>query len=162
MTDFELRPIQPADNQAVAQIIREVMATFGAVGDGFSSADAEVDFMFENYDNPRSKYYVLENSDGKLVGCGGIAPLKDGDADTCELKKMYFYPEARGFGLGELMLRRLLEDARKIGFSKMYLESLAKMDKAVRLYEKLGFEKLPGNLGNTGHTSCGLFYLKNL
>ncbi len=46
---YKIRPIRPEDNPAVAQIIRQVMTEFGAVGCGFSIEDDEVDSMFEAY-----------------------------------------------------------------------------------------------------------------
>lgn len=162
MSSFKMRPIQTSDNQQVAQLIRTVMTTFGAVGEGYSIQDPEVEAMAEAYSNPRSIYYILENASGEIAGAGGIAPLRGGDEDTCELKKMYFYETARGHGLGAKMLQQLIEDARQRGFKKMYLESISAMKQAIKLYEKVGFEKLEGKMGNTGHTGCGVFYLKNL
>lgn len=159
---FSFRPVQPADNPQVANIIRTVMTEYGAVGRGYSIEDPEVDNMFEAYDNERSHFLVLETPDGRLAGCGGIAPLRGGDADTCELKKMYFLPEARGQGLGRALVTCLEEEARRRDFRVMYLETIASMQEANRLYQRLHFEPLPGPMGNTGHTACGLFYRKRL
>ena len=44
---------------------------------------------------PRTVYYVV-TKEKKILGGGGIAPLKDGDPSVCELQKMYFSPKARG------------------------------------------------------------------
>lgn len=159
-TSFRFRPIRPDDNPRVAEIIRTVMTEYGAVGQGFSIEDPEVDAMFEAYDTDRSYFLVLETTDGRLVGCGGIGPLAGGDADTCELKKMYFFPEARGRGQGRKLVTILEEEARRCGFRYMYLETIAAMQKANRLYQRLGFQPLAGPMGNTGHTGCGLFYGK--
>jgi len=159
---FSFRPVQPADNPQVANIIRTVMTEYGAVGRGYSIEDPEVDNMFEAYDNERSRFWVLQTPDGRLIGCGGIAPLRGGNPDTCELKKMYFLPEARGHGLGRMLVTRLEEEARRCDFRFMYLETIASMQEANRLYQRLQFEPLPGPMGNTGHTSCGLFYGKRL
>ncbi len=162
MSDFTLRPIRPEDNPQVARIIRTVMTEYGAVGTGYSIEDPEVDAMFETYDNPRSRFFVLETADGRLVGCGGIGPLRDGGPDTCELKKMYFFTEARGQGQGRRLVEMLEAEARRVGYRYMYLETIAAMQEANRLYQRLGFEALSGPMGNTGHTSCGLFYGKVL
>ncbi len=54
-----IRPIRPADDAAVAAIIRTVMASFGASGSGFASQDPEVDAMSASYAAPRSVYFVL-------------------------------------------------------------------------------------------------------
>jgi putative acetyltransferase len=159
---MKLRPIQPTDNAAIASIIRTVMPEFGARGPGFAINDPEVDAMYEAYSIPRAAYFVLQNDDGKVVGGGGVAPLVGGEADTCELRKMYFLPEARGGGHGKRTLETCLARARELGFKTMYLETLTGMDAAMRLYEKFGFEKLPKAMGATGHFSCDRWYARSL
>jgi putative acetyltransferase len=49
--------------------------------------------MFEEYNKPKSVYYVVENN-GKVVGSAGV--LENEAATICELQKMYFLPETRG------------------------------------------------------------------
>lgn len=156
-----LRPITPADNPQVAHIIRTVMTEYGAVGKGFSIEDPEVDAMFEAYDTPRSIYLVLE-LEGRVVGCGGIAPLRGGDEHTCELKKMYFLPEGRGKGWGRALMVQLEKEAAERGFDTIYLETIERMAEANQLYQKMQYAALPGQMGNTGHSSCGLFYAKKV
>lgn len=152
-----LRFIQPADNPEIARIIRTVMPEFGASGEGFAIHDKEVDDMYHAYSGPRCAYLVCHF--GKtIVGGGGIAPLLGGDENTCELKKMYFLPEGRGKGLGQAVLTECLQSARKIGYEFCYLETFNTMKSAMKLYEKNGFKKIPGPLGNTGHFSCDTFY----
>ncbi len=157
-----LRPIQIKDNEAVANIIRTVMTEYGAVGKGFSIEDPEVDHMSEAYTHAKAAYYVIEANDGRLLGCGGIAPLEGGEDGICELKKMYFYPELRGLGWGKRLVQCLEEEARKRGFDTMYLETLVRMDEANRLYRHLGFMQISGPKGSTGHNSCDQFYEKKL
>ncbi|HWE26771.1 MAG TPA: GNAT family N-acetyltransferase, partial [Polyangia bacterium] len=90
-----IRPIRSEDDRFVAAIIRAVMPEFGAKGPGFAINDPEVDFMTAAYARPRSAYFVVADGE-RILGGGGIAPLDAGDATTCELRKMYFLPEARG------------------------------------------------------------------
>jgi putative acetyltransferase len=157
-TEFRIRPIAASDDAAVAAIIRTVMPEFGAVGDGFAINDPEVDWMHRAYSAPRSAYFVLE-SDGQVIGGGGVAPLAGADADVCELRKMYFLPQARGLGAGRAMMTRCLDAARTLGFRHCYLETLRGMDAAVALYERTGFQPLPAPMGATGHGGCNRFYL---
>jgi putative acetyltransferase len=159
---LSIRPSTPADNPRLAHIIRTVMTSYGAVGPGFSIEDAEVDHMHEAYNHARAILYVIEDEEGTVLGCGGISPLQDGEPDTCELKKMYFLPEARGHGIGRRLVTTLEADARERGFRYMYLETLHTMVEAGRLYQKMAFDPLPGPMGNTGHSGCGLFYGKVL
>jgi len=160
---LRIRPIEPGDDPAVASIIRAVMPEFGARGPGFAIDDPEVDFMSRAYGRPGAAYFVVEREDtGRVVGGAGVAPLEGGDAVTCELRKMYFLPEARGLGLGERVLRRCLTVARALGYERCYLETLEGMKAARRLYERFGFERLPRPLGATGHFGCDAWYALDL
>jgi len=152
-----MRPIRTDDEAAVAAIIRTVMPEFGASGPGFAIHDPEVEHMARAYERPGAAYWVVE-SDGRVVGGGGIAPLDGGPPGTCELRKMYFLPEARGKGLGATLLRQALEAARSLGYSRCYLETMTGMADAQRLYEHLGFQRLPRPEGATGHFSCDRWY----
>jgi putative acetyltransferase len=152
-----IRPLQSKDNPAIRDIIRTVMPEFGASGKGFAIHDAEVEDMFAFYTRPRCAYFVWEEA-GKILGGGGVAPLEGGDADTCELTKMYFLPEGRGKGLGQHVLTECLQAAKALGFTYCYLETFNTMKRAMKLYEKNGFEKIPTAGGSTGHFACDTFY----
>lgn len=158
---FLIRPIEPRDNAAMAAIIRRVMPEFGADGPGFAIHDAEVDTMYEAYAQPRSAYFVVER-DGAVIGGGGVAPLEGGDPTVCELRKMYFLPEARGIGAGTAMMTRCLDAARAHGFARCYLETLTGMDAAQALYQRSGFTQIGAPMGGTGHFSCDRFFIREL
>ena len=161
MSEFSIRPITASDDPAMAAVIRTVMPEFGAVGDGFAINDPEVDWLSRAYAEPRCAYFVIER-DGRVLGGAGVAPLTGGDPDVCELRKMYFLPEARGAGAGAAMMTRCLDAARQIGFKRCYLETLSGMDAAMRLYERSGFRRIAGSMGATGHGGCNAFYLLDL
>jgi len=160
---LNLRPIQASDDAAIATIIRTVMPEFGARGPGYSINDPEVDHMTQAYAIPRAAYFVaVDPLTRQVLGGGGIAPLEHGDEDVCELRKMYFLAEARGRGAGAQMLAQCLDAARGFGFRRCYLETLARMDAARRLYVRAGFRKIEGAMGHTGHSSCDSFFLLDL
>ncbi|GAB2514469.1 GNAT family N-acetyltransferase [Lysobacter humi (ex Lee et al. 2017)] len=161
MTAYSIRPIEARDDATVASIIRSVMPEFGASGAGFAINDPEVDWMSRAYSSPRSAYFVVEVDD-RVVGGGGVAQLEGGDAGTCELRKMYFLPEARGLGAGATLMARCLDAARGFGFERCYLETLTGMDAAMRLYERSGFRRIDAPMGATGHGGCNTFYLRAL
>lgn len=158
---YDLRPIIEQDDLQVAQVIRTVMPEFGADGPGFAIHDPEVNAMTLAYDRPRASFFVVTRL-GRVVGGAGVAPLDGGPPDTCELRKMYFLPEARGLGLGRVMLQRCLQRARAIGYRYCYLETLERMSEARRLYEASGFVRIDGPRGDTGHPSCDTFYQLDL
>ena len=158
---FLIRPIEPRDDSAVAAIIRSVMPEFGAAGEGFAIHDAEVDSMSTAYARARSAYFVVE-IDGRIAGGGGVAPLEHGEPDVCELRKMYFLPEARGLGAGHAMITLCLDTARRLGFGRCYLETLTGMDAAQHLYRRHGFLPLCSPIGKTGHHGCDRWFIRAL
>lgn len=162
---YSIRTIRAADREAVAALIRTVMPEFGASGPGYAINDPEVDDMPAAYRTTRAAYFVVARAgkDGDVVvGGGGYAPLAGGDPDTCELRKMYFYPELRGLGLGQELLSTCIERARRAKFTRMYLETLGHMSQARALYERNGFVRLERPMGETGHFSCNAFYVRDL
>jgi putative acetyltransferase len=156
-----IRPIAASDDAAVAAIIRTVMPEFGAKGPGFAINDPEVDHMSSAYARPRAAFFVVTDG-SRVIGGGGVAPLEHGDEKTCELRKMYFLPEARGRGAGAALLHRCLVAARSFGYATCYLETLARMDAARKLYARFGFKPLCAPMGNTGHFSCDSYYALDL
>jgi len=158
---MQIRSIEARDDARIAEIIRTVMPEFGATGCGFAINDPEVDWMSRAYSRPRCAYFVVEDGN-EVLGGGGIAPLDGGEDDTCELRKMYFLPQARGRGAGAAMMQRCLDAARNLGFRRCYLETLSGMDAAMKLYERSGFRRIDAPMGDTGHGGCNTFYLRAL
>lgn len=161
MDNWIIRKIQKEDNQAVAQLIRDVFDELNIPKVGTAYEDPYLDLMFEEYNKPRSVYYVVE-SGGRIVGGAGVAPLANEAEVYCELQKMYFLPETRGKGIGSQMMEKCLQSARDFGFEKCYLETMPFMLDAQKLYRKVGFENICSPMGSTGHTSCPVWMLKDL
>ncbi len=153
---YTIRPIDQADNEAIAAIVQRVTAEIGATGCGSSSEDPEVADMFSAYSAPEAAFFVVE-SRGRVLGCGGFGPLSGGPEGTCELRKMYFLPELRGQGAGRELLELCLDEARKAGFGYCYLETRDSMAVAKILYQHHGFEMLDERMGDTGHFMCRTF-----
>ncbi len=161
MEAIEVRPIAARDAPEMARIIRRVMTEFGAVGAGYSIEDAEVDDMFAAYRASDRAFFVALRG-RELFGGAGIAPLEKGPAGMCELRKMYVLDAARGLGVGRRLLELCLAAACERGFHTCYLETLATMTQARRLYEKFGFTPIASPLGCTGHHGCDAWYVLDL
>lgn len=158
---MRIREIQPQDNAPIAAVIREVFIADNFPKTGTAFADIQLDFMYEVYEKPGATYFVLEN-DGKIIGGVGISQLENSTENICELQKMYLLQEARGKGIGFQMILKCLEKAIEFGYKKCYLETLPEMLTAQHLYQKAGFEYICAPMGNTGHTTCPIWMLKNL
>jgi len=161
MNDFLIRTIEPGDNPRLAKIVRDTLAEFGANHPGTVYFDPTTDNLFELFQKRGSIYYVAI-LDGEIVGGGGIYPSDGLPPDTCELVKMYLLPAGRGIGLGKMLIQKSIETASSLGYSRIYLESMPELKKALEVYQRFGFEYLPGPMGNTGHTGCELWMLKTI
>ena len=161
MENYSIRKIKKEDNQAVAALIRAVFDELDIPKVGTAYEDPYLDLMFEEYNKPKSVYYVVEK-DGIVVGSAGIAPLANEAVSICELQKMYFLPEMRGIGIGAEMMEVCLQSAKNFGYEKCYLETMPFMLAAQKLYKKAGFEYISAPMGSTGHDSCPVWMLKEL
>ncbi len=153
-TTLEIRPIRRDDDDEVARIIRVVMEEYGSTGEGSSYHDEEIDAISLSYGVDGAAYFVVWDGE-RILGGGGFGPLAgDESRSTCELRKMYFLPEARGRGLGRAMVEQCLDAARAAGYRTCYLETMSSMTEARKLYEAIGFETTSRPLGDTGHFGC--------
>lgn len=113
----------------------------------------------------RSAYFVVCSSsdDSTIVGGCGVAPLVGcADGSVAELRKMYLLETARGRGVGSQLIALAIEQARRLAFKQIYLETVEGMVHAIKLYEKFGFRRIPNAMGNTGHQVCAVRYLLDL
>jgi len=156
-----IRPIQPQDNAALAAIIRNALAEFGANKPGTVYFDPSTDALYELFQTPGS-IYLVATEDDQLLGGAGIFPSAGLPAGFAELVKMYLHKPARGKGLGRLLIDRCLQEAKQMGYKSIYLETMPELSKAVSVYEKFGFRYLDGPMGNTGHFGCDVWMLKDL
>lgn len=161
MSAIVIREIQPHDNEQIAAVIRSVFISDNYPKTGTAFVDKQLDFMFETYDKPKALYFIVEEN-GKIIGGAGVSQLDNSTENICELQKMYFLQEARGKGIGFRMIQKCLEAAKQLGFEKCYLETLPEMLAAQHLYKKAGFEYLCSPMGNTGHSTCPVWMIKDL
>ena len=156
-----IRPINESDNKHISVILREVLIEMDIPRIGSAYEDPEINNMYESYQSNRSIYFVVEENN-KILGGAGINQLKNGDVNICELQKMYFHKSIRGRGFGDKMIELCLNFAVESNYKKCYIETMPNMVDAQKLYIKKGFKYIDNPLGNTGHTACPIWMLKNL
>ena len=156
-----IRPINESDNKHISVILREVLIEMDIPRIGSAYEDPEINNMYESYQSNRSIYFVVEENN-KILGGAGVNQLKNGDINICELQKMYFHKSIRGRGIGDKMIELCLNFAVKSNYKKCYIETMPNMVYAQKLYIKKGFKYIDNPLGNTGHTACPIWMLKNL
>lgn len=154
---MKIREIETRDNKQIEQVIRACLKEFGGDRSGLAWEDPHLGYLSEIYQGDRSRYWVIEQ-DGKVVGGCGIGPLERVEG-VCELQKMYCLPEIRGTGAAHQLMTTAMDFART-RYEQCYIETLSNMEAANRFYQKYEFVALERPLGDTGHYSCDVWYLR--
>jgi GNAT superfamily N-acetyltransferase len=89
---------------------------------------------------PDGVFLVVRDDEGRAIGCGGVCRF---EGTRAELKRMYVVPEARGRGLGGLLLVELEAEARRLGYARIVLETGDRQPEALGLYASAGYERIP-------------------
>jgi GNAT superfamily N-acetyltransferase len=84
-------------------------------------------------------FFVIRDS-GVPAGCGGIKLF---GTEYGEIKRMYVRPQFRGLGFAKLLLDHLTDHARERGVGLLRLETGIHQHAAIRLYEQVGFRRIP-------------------
>lgn len=162
MTDkIEIRKVQPNDNHTLASLIRKVFEEHDAPTQNTVYSDPTTDHLFELFNLPNAVLWVavLNNS---IAGCAGIYPTEGLPSSHAELVKIYLSAQSRGKGIGKALIEQCFLSAKNFGYTHLYLESMPEFATAVSMYKKLGFTNLPAAMGNSGHTACDIWMIKEL
>jgi ribosomal protein S18 acetylase RimI-like enzyme len=101
----------------------------------FQDIDAELDGLPGEYAPPRGALFVAVEGPLHLA----MIALRPLDRTTVEMKRLYVRPEARGRGLARQLIARLCDEARRLNYIEIRLDTLPNMGEAQAIYETLGF-----------------------
>jgi putative acetyltransferase len=100
--------------------------------------DAELSGLPGKYAPPRG-CLLLARLDERPAGC---VALREIDADTCEMKRMFVAPTFQGKGLGRALAEAIIYEAKTIGYTTMRLDTSVRQVEALGLYQSLGFREI--------------------
>lgn len=162
MNNYNIRKIDFKDDAAILAIARRCFEEFGAPLTGSVYCDPRMEHLSKEFERNDAEYWVIENTDGEVLGGAGFYPTEGLPAGMAEVVKLYFSPKLRGHGFGRNMLSLVEERAKEHGFTQLYIESFPEFSKAVSLYEKFGFRHIPHALGNSGHPAVTIWMVKDI
>ena len=148
---LHIQPMRPEQVEAakrvvaaVAQELWGVPGTLDEVLEEFTRRGwrlVDMEDLHGHYFGNGGTFRVLLDEE-RVVGTGGVRRL---DAQTAELKRMWFLAEVRGHGYGRRMLEELIAWTRDAGYKRLRLDVAdpPKQEAAVALYRKLGFVEIP-------------------
>jgi putative acetyltransferase len=124
--------------QSVRALFQEYWSSFGFTP-CFQNFDSELAALPGKYAPPQGRL-LLATVNGQPAGCVALRPF---DQTRGEVKRLYVRPQFRGSGLGEALMRALVDEARDIGYSELIADTIPNvMAIALAMYERLGFEHI--------------------
>jgi ribosomal protein S18 acetylase RimI-like enzyme len=136
--EITIRPAAwPADREEVRALFREYAAwlDFDLC---FQDFERELAELPGEYASPRGTV-LLAWGGGAVAGGVALRPLEEG---ICEMKRLYLRSGFRGRGLGRRLAEEVIAEARRLGYTRMRLDTLATMTEANTLYDTLGFRDI--------------------
>jgi putative acetyltransferase len=153
--EFAIRPATPADIPAVREMLREYVDWIG-LDLAFQEIDQELAGLPGEYAPPRGALFIAEDH-GHLVAMIALRPLDERaclsglssvaqsakvearSAKAGEMKRLFVRPAARGQGLAKRLIACVLDEARRLGYTEIRLDTLPMMGDAQALYAAMGF-----------------------
>lgn len=139
LSEILIRPFQPGDEVPFRQLNEAWISKY------FVIEDAERDILNDPVGNILAigGQIFMATAESLPVGCCALIPMQP---DGFELAKMAVAENLRGKGIGRKLLEYAITQARKLGASRLYLETNRKLANAIHLYESVGFERVSPDL----------------
>ena len=125
-----------------AEVRRLIAAYLGSLDFdiGFQGLDPELEDPAASYGPPSGAALLARTGDGRAVGFTGVrAWTSPGPGGDAEMKRMYVEPAGRGLGLGRALGEAAVDEARRLGYRRLLLDSRTSLVAACALYRSLGF-----------------------
>lgn len=126
----------PVDLEGIRTLFTEYQEELG-VDLCFQGFEEELASLPGKYMLPKGGLLLVKSGTGEPVACAAYRPL---EGITCELKRFFIRPNYRGQGIADLLLEKILVQARKAGYQEAKLDTLERLVPARKFYERNGFE----------------------
>jgi ribosomal protein S18 acetylase RimI-like enzyme len=137
---LKVRRAELSDRPTAAALLERVF-----VSEGYTPPERSASLLSAAH---AAKDLFVAVEQGRLVGTAAVLiagdPLaKDAAGNEMEMRFLAVDPASRGIGIGRALVHACIAATRDLGATRLVLSTLPAMRSAQRLYEKLGFERMP-------------------
>jgi putative acetyltransferase len=136
--DVTIRPFQSGDAEAFRTLNEEWIIRYFHI----EPKDREVLGDPQTYILNPGGAILMAIADGAAAGCCALQVMSE---ETLEVSKMAVSPAYRGLGIGKKLMLAIIEEGRRRGTRRLYIETNDKLSPAVTLYSSCGFLPVPGD-----------------
>jgi DNA-binding MarR family transcriptional regulator/ribosomal protein S18 acetylase RimI-like enzyme len=135
-----LEAVEGGSAVATVRVLMREYAAFLGADLSFQGFEEELAALPGKYAPPAGALFLASvpraNGNAEPAGCVALRPL---GGDACEMKRLFVRPEFRGYGIGKALAERIIRAGRELGYRRMRLDTLDRLDEAVALYRAFGF-----------------------
>jgi len=130
-----------ADSEEYLSDVKDLLTEYAAwLGFDLHFQDFERELAeFPGEYAPPDGRLLLALCETQVAGCVALRKISEG---VCEMKRLYVRPKFRGKGIGKGLAEAIIEEAQKIGYKRMRLDTVPFMKEAISLYRSLGFKEI--------------------
>jgi ribosomal protein S18 acetylase RimI-like enzyme len=136
---FKITSIQSSEDLEAVKALFRAYVDWLDIDLSYQGFEEELAGMPGKYAPPQGALYLAKGRNGNVLGCVGLRPFDE--EGTCEMKRLYVSPKARGLGVGAALVDCVLRAAQDAGYGVMLLDTLPTMTGAIKLYKSAGFEE---------------------
>jgi len=138
---FTITQAHTAEDLSSSQNLFQAYAVGLGLDISFQNFDHELANLPGKYAPPSGALLLAKStSTSEAIGCVGLRPLQP--EGTCEMKRLYVSPEGRGTGVGKALAEAVVNEAKRLGYRRMVLDTLGSMTTPLKLYRGLGFRDI--------------------
>jgi ribosomal protein S18 acetylase RimI-like enzyme len=139
-----LQTVENDDQVAQAKVLFQEYADTRKNDPALAIFPEEIKNLHKKYAPPHGNI-ILAYCDENLAGCVAVHKL---DGDICEMKRLYVSPKFRGRDIGKCLVFAIMNNAARLGYTRMRLDSIPSMKTAQALYKSVGFGEIPAYRNN--------------
>lgn len=155
-TVFKIRTATNNDTEKIIDLVKRTLPEFNLKYNAETS-ESDLANIEKNYIKSGGAFLVIETDTEEITGTVALQKINN---SVCKIRKMYVDKKFRGLKLGDKLMINVLQNAIRLNFEEVYLETVYSMTAAIHLYKKYGFQIKSGVIANSPR--CDIIMCKKL